>query len=283
MNPTPPVVVGYDASTESKFAVRWASAVARNRNAELVVVTASGRGAHEMSWARHRTGISQSMVSQAQEIAEEGATLARSFGELTVHAKAVGQGALATLVEESQTAQLIIVGDTSRGRLETALVGSTAYSLAQHAHCPVVITKSRESILPSTELPSVVGVDGSEHSLVALNQAASWAQKFGNPLRVVVAWSSKSSLGSQAAADAEQEAEDIGAEVSTRVGEKYPDVQLDVVVREGRPADILAQESEQASLLVVGARGLGDFASLLIGSVSREVVHKAACPVYVIR
>lgn len=283
MNTTARVVVGYDASTESKFAVRWASAAAQNRGAELLVLTASGRGTHEMSWARHRAGISQSMTSQAQEIADEGAALARSFGTTNVRSKAVSAGAVNALVDESDRAQLVVLGDTGRGRLHSALVGSTAFSVAQHAHCPVVVTKSRMNELPSADLPSIVGVDGSDHSLGALDQAASWAQQYGNPLRAVVAWSSRTSLGAEASQEALDNANAVAAGAAKRVAEKFPDLSFEAVVREGRPSAVLAKESEDAGLLVVGARGLGDFASLLIGSVSREVIQHAKCPVYVIR
>jgi len=54
-------------------------------------------------------------------------------------------------------------------------------------------------------------------------------------------------------------------------------------VREGNPADVLVQESKDADLLVVGSRGRGGFAALLLGSVSTAVTHHASCPVVVVR
>ena len=57
--------------------------------------------------------------------------------------------------------------------------------------------------------------------------------------------------------------------------EKYPDVEVEVHIEHGRPADALVAASERASLLVVGARGRGGFGGLLLGSVSHAVLHRA--------
>ena len=64
---------------------------------------------------------------------------------------------------------------------------------------------------------------------------------------------------------------------------KYPDVDVRRHVMQGRPADILVDPSEGAALVVVGSRGRGGFSGLLLGSVSRNVVHRAHCPVVVVR
>jgi nucleotide-binding universal stress UspA family protein len=49
------------------------------------------------------------------------------------------------------------------------------------------------------------------------------------------------------------------------------------------PAGVLLRQAEQAQLLVVGSRGRGEYAGLALGSVSNAVVHRAACPVAVVR
>ena len=66
-------------------------------------------------------------------------------------------------------------------------------------------------------------------------------------------------------------------------GEKYPDVQVEQRLRQGRPAKVLADASRGAELVVVGSRGHGGFASLLLGSTSRSLLHHAQCPVLVVR
>jgi nucleotide-binding universal stress UspA family protein len=66
-------------------------------------------------------------------------------------------------------------------------------------------------------------------------------------------------------------------------GEKYPDVTVERVVVNARAAHVLLELSERAQLVVVGSRGHGEFAGLVLGSVSNALVHKAGCPVAVVR
>jgi nucleotide-binding universal stress UspA family protein len=66
--------------------------------------------------------------------------------------------------------------------------------------------------------------------------------------------------------------------------EKYPDVPLIQAVHVGRPSNALleANETYTPSLIVVGSRGRGGFAGLLLGSTSRELISYAPCPVAVV-
>lgn len=69
----------------------------------------------------------------------------------------------------------------------------------------------------------------------------------------------------------------------SRAQERHLDLTVRGLVQEGRPEQVIAHAHDDAALVVVGARGHGDFRSLLLGSVSRGVVHRAHCPVAVIR
>jgi nucleotide-binding universal stress UspA family protein len=133
----------------------------------------------------------------------------------------------------------------------------------------------------------VVGVDGSESSRDALRWAARQAQLTGGRLEVVTTWELPTSFGwvppypsdFNPAEDAQKAADD---EVVAALVD-YPDVVAEVTVVEGHPAPTLLEASRRADLLVVGSRGHGEFAGMLIGSVSQHLVSTAHCPVLVWR
>lgn len=76
------------------------------------------------------------------------------------------------------------------------------------------------------------------------------------------------------------------AALDTTLREAIPDagdVAVERRVVEGAPAAVLVEESRDADLLVVGSRGHGGFAQLLLGSVSQQCAHHAECPVVIVR
>lgn len=132
----------------------------------------------------------------------------------------------------------------------------------------------------------VVGVDGSEHSKEALRWAAREAELRREHLVAVLGWGpflvehppSPNSLPFVDHAEASRALEEVvrgvlGSEVSDRA-------ELHVVT--DGPAHALLAHAREASALVVGARGRGGFASLLLGSVSQACLHHAPCPVVVV-
>jgi nucleotide-binding universal stress UspA family protein len=132
----------------------------------------------------------------------------------------------------------------------------------------------------------LVGVDGSPESLTALRTAATMQRGLGGRLRVVTAWAypavpadgfvpppvdfGETAAGVQRAALVEVLGEDGAGGVDT-------------AVTYGGAAQVLIEESRDADLLVLGSRGLGGFAGLLLGSVSRSVAEHAHCDVLVAR
>ena len=135
----------------------------------------------------------------------------------------------------------------------------------------------------------VVGVDGSPHGEAALEFAAEEAALRGARLRVVCAWEFPmvvAPMGVYPAESFEGLRDDVQALVQAsvaRVAEIQPLVACEGVTSEGQPAAVLLKEAEDADMIVVGSRGRGSVASLLLGSVSQEVVHHASCPVVVVR
>ncbi len=135
--------------------------------------------------------------------------------------------------------------------------------------------------------PVVVGVDGSEHSKQALAWGARYAALTGAPLTAVAVWRLPTSFGWTLPVPAEWDPEGdarraLEREVAEVLGpELAPTVRLTVV--EGPPGKALVDASEHASAVVVGSRGRGEFAGMLLGSVSAFVTTHAHCPVVVVR
>lgn len=130
----------------------------------------------------------------------------------------------------------------------------------------------------------VVGVDGSEPSKEALRWAARQAGLTGTALHVVAAWAFPASWGWAVAP-----LNDFDPEADTRRGVEAmvkevlgPQAEVHLEVVEGRPAQVLLHAAADAELLVVGNRGHGAFAGMVLGSVSEHCVHQASCPVVVV-
>jgi nucleotide-binding universal stress UspA family protein len=137
--------------------------------------------------------------------------------------------------------------------------------------------------------PVVVGVDGSEESLRAAEWAAREADRHGAPLRIVSApampprmWASASAPAGVAKALGDVPRRALG-EAITRAMEVAPDLLIDTDLLTGPPAVMVTGSGSGALLLVVGARGAGGFAAMLLGSVSRYAAMHASCPVMVVR
>lgn len=128
----------------------------------------------------------------------------------------------------------------------------------------------------------VVGVDGSPSSRAALCWAAEQAALTSAELEAVIGWSYPTSYGFPVIADVDW-ASSAQKIVETEVTEVLGDKPATIRVLEGHPARVLLDAADGADLLVVGSRGHGGFAGLLLGSVSEYVVTHATCPVVVVR
>jgi nucleotide-binding universal stress UspA family protein len=202
----------------------------------------------------------------------------------TVHAQAAS-----ALIAASRHANTVVVGSRGLGVVKEAVVGSTSMQLAAYASCPVVVVRE----IPGRVSPNrriVVGVDGSELSVDATGYAFEQASERGLGLTVLHAWDAAFFTSTVALSalvetwdDLEAEQETITSAAIAEWVEKYPQVDVRTDVVQGRPGDILVGASDGAEMVVVGSRGRGGFRGLLLGSVSRSVIHRARCSVAVIR
>ncbi|MFI9604093.1 universal stress protein [Streptomyces sp. NPDC004069] len=138
------------------------------------------------------------------------------------------------------------------------------------------------------ELPLVVGVDGSDPSLAAVDWAVAEAARFGLPLRLVYAslWERYEGAvpsGTVGRPSEQVMAEHIVGSAAERAQRHDPGVKVSTEILPQEAVSALLDEAANASLLVTGSRGRGQLKGLLLGSVGLAVAARAHCPVVVVR
>ncbi|HKQ64400.1 MAG TPA: universal stress protein [Methylomirabilota bacterium] len=196
-------------------------------------------------------------------------------------------------VAEQWGADLIVVGARGLGLVKRFLLGSVSLAVARHAHCPVLVVKGRPRKLASV----LVGMDGSEDSFRAVRFLQSLCLRRPTKVRLLSVVerlhypsSAPGALKGQLAAmikevEAERRAEleKVLERAATHLNDKITRVTKSTPT--GNPADeiIATADAFDADLVVVGARGLGGMARLLLGSVSEKVLRHARCPVLIVK
>ncbi|MFC4128443.1 universal stress protein [Nocardia rhizosphaerae] len=277
-NPKHPVVVGVDESEQSRHALRWAGHYAAAHRVPVRLVYAvevpveygPGLVGALYDLERPREHGAALVAAAAEEIA--------AIGDLTVSTEVVVGSPAAVLRQHSRSARLVVVGSRGLGALRRTLLGSVSTSIARHAECPV-------AIIPETAPPAdgavVVGVDGSPCSVDAVGIAFEEAARRGVRLIAVHAWTEFFRYEARSTMQAEGEV--VLSESLAGYAEKYPEVRVERVVVEERPAKALLAVSEGAQLVVVGSHGRGGFSGMTLGSVAQTVLHGTDRPLIIAR
>ncbi|TDN91605.1 universal stress protein [Microbacterium sp. BK668] len=131
----------------------------------------------------------------------------------------------------------------------------------------------------------LVGVDGSASSVEALRYADGVSKALGRPLEVITTWVSPMSGGyySRGEWPPEDDAQAAQRDAIATVFGDTPPPRLSARVVPGPAASTLIEESKTAGMLVLGSRGHGGFAGMMLGSVSSACAHHAHCPVLIVR
>jgi nucleotide-binding universal stress UspA family protein len=284
------VVVGVDGSAASGSALTWARRQAVLEGRPLTVLHACGLPA-AVGGFEDVTVTERGLLSVGRSIARGAVQRVRSASASVAVRSVVTMGNPATaLVEASELADMLVVGARGRGSVSSALLGSVSAVVAREAQCPVVVVRGAEPA-PDAVLPVLVGVDGTRASSAALELAFRMASVRRAPLTLLHATrdprereAAVAGLGSHAAkVDLDEDQQQLVAEAVTGLCEKFPDVLVTETYVRGDPVRALVATSRGASLVVVGSRGRRLLTSSLLGSVSRGVVERAACPVAVAR
>ena len=284
------VVVGYDGSEHAGIAVDWAAAEAVSRGVALTISVATTVPIEGMRFGGSLLSpdaideLLERLQAAAQTRAEE---TRQAHPGLEVIVKVALGSPASVLIEASANADLIVVGSRGMGGFRGLLVGSVGVQVASNSTCPAVVVRKEPAPTASTV---VVGVDGSELSLAALDFAFAMADRRGWRVLAVHAWeipaydvlaapSGPPPLDLENFAAGEERA---FAESLAGLRERYPSVEVEQRIIKGPSVHAILDASDDAALIVLGTRGRGEFLGAVLGSVSQGVLHRAKVPVAVI-
>lgn len=280
MTGSPPrIVVGFDGSPDAHLALTWAAETARLSGQRLAVIVVCS----DMDPV---VGDFHARSEEAAEEARQDAAVHLHGLDLDESLVAVRHGPVVPeLLRAAHDAAILVIGSEGHGVALGTVSGSVSQHLVRHAPCPVVVV--RETRSPNVRR-IVVGVDGSEESIKALRFACERARLTGETVTAVHGYTTigtrmVSVSGRDLAEAARTAASKLVARACAEVRRDFPGVEIEPEAIALRAGQVLAHSSVVASLLVVGSRGRGAFADMLLGSVSQHVLHRAQCPVAVVR
>jgi nucleotide-binding universal stress UspA family protein len=281
-----PVVAGVDGSDSALQAVRWAAREAERRRAPLRLAVAVGWAAVPHQFGDFGSGPDprEALLRQARAKLDRAVAAAAEVApDITPEAEVLDGFPVPRLVDESRSASVLVVGSRGLGGVAGLLLGSVAFGLGAQAVCPVVVVRGRTG---ADEGPVVVGVDGSSVSEAAVAFAFETAARRKAPLVAVHVWLDPLLDPVALPLNWDVADQEERARLSERLagwGEKYPDVEVERLVVRDLPGRALVEQSARAQLVVVGSHGRGGAAGLVLGSVGHALVHRADCPVAIVR
>ena len=281
------IVVGVDPSSAGRNALVFALREALVRGAEVLAVRAWTLPSFAMTYP-----IASVVTELEQDVASEARTLAEDQLKLAVEevpgADAVPRRTLAVhgpaaqvLVEAARDAVLLVVGSRGHGALSRAVLGSVSSSVLHHASGTVaVVPATAEVDAPVRRV--LVGIDHSAQSRGALRWAVDEATLHDAPV-VPVHVHQHVVTGEECVdlPDLEQAERAALRTAAVEAGAGDRATEPEVVI--GHPAAGLEALAAPADLLVVGSRGRGGFAGLLLGSTSTQLAQHARATVVVVR
>jgi nucleotide-binding universal stress UspA family protein len=280
------VLVGIDGSEDSRAALRWAAAVAAALQLPLRAMWAwyyptdailtVGRiqlpephRADELVEGQLRHLLTEVLGPDADEVSVE---VAR------------GPGAAALLRAAEDGPSMLVVGSRGLGGFKGLLLGSVSRQLCEHAQGPVTVVRGTSPVSPVRLETIVVGIDGSPESDHALTFAADLATQVDAELVVANAAGPGSVVHPRTVEphvdlDARRQ---LVEQWCAQLESRDLTFHIEVVAGDARSALLDLATERSADLLVVGSRGLGPLANLLLGSVATSLAQHSELPVTIV-
>ena len=276
--PAGAVVVGVDGSQRSQRAADWAAEEARLWGAPLHLL-------YVFEWPAVTEGydpatVTPGLTQGAEHLVDEQVTkLREAYPGLAITREVIVSQPAIALVGASRIAVAVVVGARGLGRFTGPLLGSVSQKVAAHAHGPVIVVREQVGDLTG---PIVVGADPLDPPTEALRFAFEEARRREVGVTVVKGAGRRFAGGAQAPDSARmkvarqlEEAHERLRQIVDETAAEFPGIAVEITESTLHPADAIVEEAGTDSLVVVGSRGHGGLASVLLGSVSRGVLHRA--------
>ena len=284
------VLVGVDGSPESLAAVDWAVARAECQGWRVHILCAYSLPSFTTaSLDGGYAALDDSAIrSGAQAVIDEAVERVKKSGVAVTSSLETGDPA-GVLVDLSEEATLAVVGTRGGGGFADRLLGTVSSALPAHAKCPVVVVPRHTSGKKFTPVERiVVGIDGTDQPSCALKKSIAEARVWGARVTAVsavpiaagpsvMAWTP---TGVDHSALLAQVRDGMDAAIEAALG--GDDLRVSRHALDGSAPSLLIEFSTAVDLIVVGTRGRGGLAGVLLGSTSQTVLHHSTCPVMVV-
>ncbi|MBA8816854.1 nucleotide-binding universal stress UspA family protein [Microbacterium halimionae] len=277
------IIVGVTEAAASQRALDWAAHRAAADGADLLLSCIVGGAVGAVG---EDEVLARAMDAAAVLLDAEITRISALIPGLSISTHVGSGNPTEELIEGSADATLLVIGiePGARGR-----AGHHGARIAAGAHCPVVVVPSATVGEQGTRRGVVVGVDGSDVALTALQFAAAEATRLDEPLIAVSAWMPVFVSGDfgmypdMYTTDLQGITEALVGDMVEKVRESHPDLVVETRIEEGDPATVINAAAESALMTVIGTHGRSGIARFLLGSVSEEVISHLKAPTAVVR
>ncbi len=276
-------IVGIDGSPDSSAALHWAAAFAHERDGDAVQPVLTWHVPLPIWATQGRRSVEVDhlgLEAIAAHTAEEAVQGLGANGVTVGPPKVVEGHPGHALLEMSGSDTPLVVGRRGIGQLRHRLLGSVSSYLATHADGPVVVVPDEWTPRPTRRI--VVGFDGSEHAGDALRWALDTAPE-ETAVEALIAVDVIPWLKPEVVRERHPDLVESAIERLTEaVDEVDPEHRASRVFELHGPRQALSAACVDADLVVVGPRGIGAMARVLLGSVTTWLLNDAPCPIAVI-
>lgn len=278
------ILIGVDGSSQALAGARWVAGLPLTASDEVIVAAVAQQPELLGAWGYIYSPATSASLEAAWEEARQAArriadTGAEVLGDPGCKVQTVVRDGHPvdglTRIAHETAADLIVVGPHGRGWLDTILLGSVSQGLLHRM--PAAVLVAREPVSPPVRV--LLATDGSSPSLAAVRYLAQLPLPTDARVEVIVVCCDRIGVLASDERRWASDTADAAAEVIAADGrDAVPLTRLGDPKRE----ILAATRALRTDLLVVGSRGLGGFAGLVLGSVSRALAKAAPCSVLVV-